>query len=106
MPQTCLEVERVMGRSHFHDAGAKLTVDISIFYYRNFSTNQGKKSFPPIEPGEPLIVGMDCQRGISQHGLRSGGGNNHIFIGSYDRILYIIEFALHIHMVHLQVGDS
>ena len=106
------KVVGVMGGGNLHHAGAEFPVHVSIRHHRNHPVHDGQHHALPDQVAVPLILGMYGNRGITQHGFRTGGGKGQKLRGAgraviiHHRIPDMPEMPGLLLVFHLRVGDG
>ena len=74
-----LKIVGVVSGSDLHHTGTKIHLDIPVGHNRDLFVYQGKDDIFADEMLIAGIVGMDCNRRISQHSLRTGSSQLDVY---------------------------
>ena len=88
-----LEVVGVMRRGHLDRSGAKLGVGVGVGDQRNFPLHQREQNRLAVKLAVALILRVDGDGRVAQHGLRARGGYDHVLLGAEDRVADVPEAA-------------
>ncbi len=106
-----LKVVGVVGRRNLYHTCTEFHVHISVRNDRNHPVHNGKHDTLSYQMPVTLILGMDCHRGIAQHGLRTGGGKSQEFRGAggavivHHRIFDVPQMPCLLLILHLRIGN-
>ena len=113
MATSHLEVVEVMGGGDLDRAGALFGIGIVVADDGDAAPHQRQDHMATDEVPELLVFRMHRHRRIAQHGLGPGGGDSdegirifRIINNAFKRIVEVPEMALHLHLLHLQIGDG
>ena len=87
------EVVGIVRGRDFHDAGAEFAVDVGVRDDRNFAVHQRQHYVLADEVLVALVVGMDGDGGVAEHGFRARGGDDEIVAASRRRVADVPELA-------------
>src|SRR6185369_17635315 len=79
MAQAYLEVVEVVGRGDLDHTGAELQLNVFVGYHRDLATDQRQDDVFPDQVFVAFVLGVHRHGGIAQHGLGTGGGDDHKF---------------------------
>ncbi len=97
----------VMSGGDFEGARAKFAVHVFIGNDGHFAVEDGHQHRAPHIFSVAVILRVDCHGGITQDGLRAGGGNRDILRGVIrQHILEVVQETRLGGIFHLQVRDS
>jgi hypothetical protein len=100
------EVVEIVGRRDLHGTAAGLRVGVLVGDHRDRAPDQGQHHALADQVAVSFVFGMDGNTGVAQHGLRPGRGDHHIAaVLAGDRISDVPELALHLALLHFEVGD-
>ena len=71
-----LEVVEVVSRRDLHHPGAEFAVDVVVGDHRDLPAEQRQNHALADQVGVALVLGVDRHRGITEHRLRTGGGDD------------------------------
>ena len=101
-----LKVVGIMGRGDFHASGSKFLVHIRVSDNRNFPVCQRQLKHLAHDVLIALVLRVHRHSGVSQHGLRPGGGYLYETARlSHYRVIDVPEEAVLLHMLHLCIRD-
>ena len=103
MPQADLEVVGVVGGSHFDATGTKFHFRIGIGDHGNGLIQQGQDHVLSDNRAVALILGVDADTGVTQHGFRTGGGDDDLAGAVFQGIADMPQMAGLIHIFHFRV---
>ena len=109
MAQTHLKVVGVVGGGHLDTAGAKFHLGVVIGNNGNLLVHQGQNDLFAHNILVALIVGIDADTGVAQHGFRTGGGHNHLAAAVCQRIADVPQMPGLVHIFHFRIrqcGDT
>ncbi len=101
---TDLEVDRVVRRGDLERPGPELGIDQLSPYDRKRPTEDRKARRLADQMSVPLVVGMNGDRRVPEHRLRARRGDRHR-AAALERILDVVEGAVDLLVLHLEVGD-
>ncbi|GBE44642.1 hypothetical protein BMS3Bbin10_02745 [bacterium BMS3Bbin10] len=106
LPPPDLEVVEVMGRGYLDGAGPLFRVGILIRDNRDFTPHQRQENRFADQVLVALIIGMNRDAGVPQHGLGPRRGDHHeapllAFYGIFE----MPEVAIGFNLLHLKIGD-
>ncbi len=101
-----LEVVEVVRRRDLHGAGAGLGVGVFVGDDSDLPADDGQDRIPADEVLVTLVVRVDGDAGVAEHGLGTGGGDDDeaAFL-AFDRVLEMIELARGLDLLDLKVRD-
>ena len=102
---TDLKVVGVVRRSHFNAACAKLHVAVFIADNGDFLIDQRQNTLFANDGLIALVVGVNGNSGIAEHGFRAGGRNNNVAASIDQRITNVPEIAGLVLIFNLGVGQ-
>ena len=112
VPPAGLEVVRVVGGSHLNDARSELWVSQFVGDDGDLAVHQRQLHGPAMEVAVALVLRMDCDGSVAEHGFRPGRRHHNKGRGivrieglALDRIAQVPEVALGLDLHHLEVGD-
>ena len=106
VPQSYLKVVGVIGRGHLHAAGAELHLGIIIGHHRDFLVHQRQNHSFAYDALISLVVGIDADAGVAQHGLRAGGCHNDLARTICQGVTDVPEMTGLILVLHLRIRQS
>src|SRR5262249_38519892 len=89
VPEANLIVVRVVRGSYLDRSGAKGSVNKSIGNHRQLSTDNRKSNSLPDNVPVPLVLGMDCDSRVAQHGLGPRGCDRNEAGAINQRVIHI-----------------
>ncbi len=101
-----LEIVHVVGRRDLEAPGAEFPVHIGIRDNGDSSACQRKLHIFSHQVGVPLVFRVHRHRSIAEHGLRPGGGHDHIPAAVAQWVTDVVESSLDLLEVHFQVGQG
>ena len=101
-----LKVIGVMGRRNLYHAGSEFLIHISVRNDRNLTAHQGQNHGLSDDILVALVIRIDRQSRVAQHGLRSRGRDLHKLVAVLDRIIDMPEMAGLLLMLHLRVRNG
>ena len=107
--QAHLKVVGVVGGGHLHAAGAEFHLGVVIGNHGDLFIHQGQNDLLAHDVLVALVVGVDADTGVAQHGLGTGGGDDHFAGAVCQRIADVPQVAGLIHVFHFRVrqgGDA
>ncbi len=96
----------VVGGRHFQGASPEILLHVIVEHHRDNAIDQRQPDADIRQVRIPFVIGMHRHRGIAEHGLGAGGGDDHRTGTIGIRVTDVIEFALGVLMLHLVVGES
>ena len=105
VPQSCLEVIRIMRRRHLHRARAELRLRQLVGDDRNLAFHQRQQHFLPVQMRVALIASIHRNRRIAQHRLRTRSSHGDEFFRPHHRISNLVQLPRHVLVLHLEVRD-
>ena len=109
VPQAHLEVVGVMGGGHLDAAGAEFHLRVVVGHHGNLFVHQGQNDLLTHDFLVALVVGVDADAGIAQHGFRTGGGHHHFPAAVGQGVADVPQVTGLVHILHLRVrqrGDA
>jgi hypothetical protein len=106
MPQAHLEVVGVMGGGHLDAAGTEFHLGIVIGHHGDGLVQQGQDHVLAHNGLVALIVGVDADAGVTQHGFRTGSGHNDLAGAILQGVADVPQVAGLIHVFHLGIAQS
>ena len=106
MAQTNLEVVGVVGRCHFHAAGAEFHLSVVISNNGNFLIHKRENHLFAYDSGIALIVGVDANATVTQHRFRTGSGNDHFTAAVSQGIANMPQMPGLIHILYFSIRQS
>ena len=107
MPPADLKIVEVVRRRDLHRAGALLGVGVFVRDDRDGAADQRQDRVAADQVLVALVVRMHRDGGVAEHRLGPGRGNDNVFgPNAFDRILDVPQRALHLDLLHLQIGDG
>ena len=108
--QAYFVVVGVVGRGHLEAAGSEVHFDIFVLDDRYLLVYQRNKHLLAFEPAVPFVVRIDADCRIRHYCLRTGGGNDYIFVGRIalsvgNEIAHVVELACGVAVYDLVVAD-
>ncbi len=103
MTQTHFKVIGIVSRCYLDHTCPELLVYIRICNHRDLPVHQGQYDSFPDQITVSLILRIDCNGGISEHRLGSGGGYCHKSATVFYRIPDMPEAAILLFMLHFCV---
>ena len=103
MPQAHLEVVGIMGRRHLHAAGAEFHFGIVIGHHRDGLIQQGQDHILAHNGSVSIVVGVDADTGVTQHGFRPGSRHHNLSGAVLQRVTDMPQMAGLIHILNLRV---
>ena len=101
-----LEIVEIVGRGDLDRAAALLRVGIVVGHDRQAPPDQGQDRVPADQVAVALVLRMDGDGGVAQHGLRPGRRHDDIpALFALDRIAQMPEMAVDLALFDLEVGD-
>ena len=104
--QSDLIVVGVMAGRHFNGAGAKAELNIVVGHDGKLPSDERQYGVFADKVSIALIVRVDGDAGVAQHGLRPGGGDDKFLIGVLDGVSDMPEKAGHVLVLDLGVGQG
>src|SRR3990170_8972346 len=102
-----LEIVEVMGRRDLHRAGAFLGIGIFVGDDRDAAADQRQDHILADEMLVALVVGMNGNGGVAEHGLGPGGGDDDELAGPpLDGIAQMPEMPLGLDLLDLEIGNG
>ena len=101
--ETHFIVVGVMAGGHLHRAGTEAQFHVLVGNDGKFSSHQRQDAGLAHEMLIALIIGMDGNAAVTQHGLRTGRGDGQVFLGILDGILDVPEMTGHIFVFHFRI---
>ena len=99
-----LEIVEVMARRDLERAGAELPVDIPVGDQRHDPAGDRQANFFAEQVLVARVFGMNRHRGVAEHGLRSGGGDDQRLARVVrQRITNMPEMAVGLFVNHLDI---
>ena len=106
VPAADLEIVEVVRRRDLDGAGALLGVGIGVGDDRDAAPDERQDGGAADEVAVALVVGMHRDGGVAEHGLRPRRRDRDGAVGlAFDRVADVPEVALHLDLLHLEVGD-
>ena len=106
MSLTYFKVVRVMCRGYFYTTCTEFPVNITVSNKRNFSSHQRQYQLFAYKILVSFIIRMYCNRSISKHSLRSGGGYFYKpALFTLYRIVNMPKIRIHFNMFNLSIGN-
>ncbi len=96
----------IMGRGDLEGAGAEILFDLMIEYHRDNPVGEGQADALAGQGAVALIVGMDRNRGITEHRFRPGRRHHHVAGTVGIRVANMVELALGLLVFDLVVGQG
>src|SRR3989304_10504146 len=106
MPLGNLEVVRIVGWCHFHSAGAELRIHRLGGNNGNRSLDEGQQHKAPDDVPVSLVVRVDGNRGVSEHGLGPGGRHRDSPGTVNERVRYVYQLANVVLVFDLDLGNG
>ena len=103
--QSDLIVVRVVAGSHLNGTGPEAEFHVVVSHDGELSTDQRKNRIFADEMPIALVIRMNCDAGIAQHGLRAGRGYDELFVGVLNGIADVPEMTGHILVLHFGVRE-
>ena len=103
--QADLIVVRIVARGHLHAAGAEVFFDVFVRHDRQLAPHQRENGRLADQMRIALILRMDGDARIAQHGFRTCRSDDHILVTILDRIADVPEMAGHVFIFDLRVGE-
>jgi len=75
------KVNRIMSRCNFNRSSSEISFDLFVSDDRDKAVLEWQQNFPSMKLFVTLIIGVDSDGRITQHGLGSGGGHHYFLIG-------------------------
>ena len=104
--QTDLIVVRVVAGRHLDGAGAEAELDVIVRHDGQLAAHERQDGVFADEVLIALVVRMDGDAGVAQHGLGTGGGDDELLIAVLDRIADVPEVAGHVLVFDLGVREG
>ena len=101
-----LKVIRVMSRCNLNGSGTELFVHIRIGDDWNLPVHNRKKHHFANQIRISFILRMNGDSCITQHGLRTGGGNLNYLVGSNDWIIDMPEKSCLVLVFYFRIGNG
>ena len=101
-----VEVVEVVRRRDLHRTRTLLRVGIVIPHDGDQAANQRQANLPADQVLQLLVLGVNGNARVTQHGFRARGGNHNELIRALDRVAQVPEIALHFLLHHFEVGDG
>ncbi len=105
MAPSGFKVIRIVRWRDLYRAGSKLAVHHLVGNDRDLTVHQRQKQILADQVLIPLVLGMHCNRGITQHRFRSRRRHHYKFIAVGHRILDVPQIPLPLLMQHFQVAQ-
>ena len=105
-------VVEVVGRGDLHAAGAELAVDVVVGDDRDAPAHQRQVDEGADQGGVTLVFRVHGDRAVTQHGFRTGGGDDQVvlavggLVAVGQRVAQVPEVALLVVVLHFQVGNG
>ena len=106
VPQADLKVVGVVGGGHFDTAGTKFHFRIGISDHGNGLIQQGQDHVLSDNRAVALILGVNADAGVTQHGFRTGGGDDDLTGAVFQGIADVPQMAGLIHIFHFCVAKG
>ena len=106
MPFAHGEIIWIMGRRHFHTASSKFWIYILICNNWYFPANQRQGNRFANQVLVTIIIWMDRNSRITQHGFRAGCCYNYVFISISNRVTKMPKLSIDFLMDHFFIADS
>ena len=87
------EVVGIVRGRDFHDAGAEFAVDVGVRDDRNFAIHQRQHHALADEVLVALVLRMNGDGGVAEHGFRARGGDHEKFFRADDGIADVPDFS-------------
>ncbi len=101
-----LVVVAIVGRGDLEGAGAEIHLHVVIVDHRDDPAGQRQADADAGQVAVALVVGMDRDAGIAEHGLRAGGGHHDIPGAVGVRVADMVELALLVLVLDLVIGQG
>ena len=101
-----LKVVGVVCGGHLHRAGAELHVHIIVGHHGDLPVHQRQNDLFAHQIGVALVVGVHGHAGIAQHGLRTGGGDDHALTAVRAGVADVPQMAGLLLIFHFRVGQG
>ena len=104
-----LEVEGVVEGRHLDQAGAELLFDRGVGDERDPPADERQDRGTAVEMQVALVLGVEGDRGVAEHRLRPGGGDDDplaLRTAPLDRIGDVVELALDRPHLDFEIGDG
>ncbi len=106
VPHRRFKVIRVMCRSDLYAARAKLRICHLIQNDGNLALHQRQHHALAVEVRIPRVHRVDGHGGVTQHRLRTGGGNHYVIIRILHWIAEVPELPFHLLVNHFKVTEG
>ena len=106
MARTDLKVVGVVSRGHLQGAGTGGQVHISVADDGNLTVHQRQDHGFGSQIRVAFIFRVNGHGGVAQHGFRTGGGHDHRSGAVGKGIADVVEVAVQVFVLHLQVGQG
>ena len=100
-----LEVDGIVGRRDLDRTGAEVALDALVGNDRKEPVLERQDDPFPVKVRVALVVGVDGQGGVAEHGLGPGGGHDHGFVRAFDLVADVPELALEVLVLDLDVRE-
>jgi len=95
-----------MGRGDFEGTCSKLSINVGIPHNRNLPSGQGKDHLGLSKILVPVVMGVDGNPGITEHGLRPGGCNDQSVLSVLKGITNVVQKAVLLFIFDLEIGKG
>ncbi len=107
LAQAHLKVVGVVGGGHLHAARPEAHVHVLVGHDGHLPAHQGEDAGFAHDIRIPPVLGVDRHAGVPQHGLRPGGGHDHIpVLLPLDGVADVPEVPRLVLILHLHVGQG
>ena len=104
--QTHLEVVGVMGGGHLDATGAEFHFGVVIGNHGNFFVHQGQDNLLAHDGLVAVVIGVDANAAVAQHGLGTGGGHNDLAGAVGQGVADVPQVSGLIHILHLGIAQG
>ena len=100
------EIVEIVRRRDLHRARAELGVGILVADDRDAAADERQDDVLADKMLVALVLGMDGNRDVAEHGLGTGGGNGDGLVAALDRVAQVPHLAVGFDVLDLEVGDG
>ena len=100
------KVVGVVGRGDLQGAGAKFQIHVAVPDDGDGPLHERQGHLVGLEIGVARVLRVDGHRRVAQHGFGAGGGHHDAAFGPDERIANVVEVAVHVLVLHLQIRQG
>ena len=106
MPATDLVVVAIVGRGDLEGAGAEIHLHVVVVDHRDGAAGERQTDADSGQVAVALVVGMDRDAGIAEHGLGPGGGHHDVTGAVGIGIADMVKLAFPVLVFDLVIGEG